>query len=247
LAWYTRQFGASPTFVNGHQHVHVLRGIRSAIAPVLACYDVKYTRIPDERQPIRAVCPVCALVQSECAAAREEYRSAGVYAADGFVGSSFCGVAYSLEDFVESVTRQISCQTAASNRPVAVEVMVHPGNAGTGWDAFNESPLREHELSVLLDAHLSEALRSICRISNFSDSSVLCKRSSASNFSDSSVQCKRNSDDDIALVSPNESVAFIETRTTPIDLDEVATRLTLTVHAPIRPAIATLLSDSVRA
>jgi predicted glycoside hydrolase/deacetylase ChbG (UPF0249 family) len=40
--------GATPVFLNGHQHVHVLPGIAAVVARVAAREGVHFMRIPDE-------------------------------------------------------------------------------------------------------------------------------------------------------------------------------------------------------
>jgi hypothetical protein len=82
-----------------------------------------------------------ASVSADGALARPVYGRHGIQTTDAFVGLDLMGHA-------SDGARLRNAVVAAPGS--SVEVMTHPGYVGTGWDEFNASPAREHELRVLL-------------------------------------------------------------------------------------------------
>lgn len=155
LEWFEACVGAPPARIDGHQHCHVASPVVvEALGTALAdrASPPPTVRIPEERGALaRPLCPACVRVQPLAAAARAKYAQFGVRpTAAAFVGCSLCGVDYSVEDLVTAVQVQVEQLGGGGHEAeAAVEVMCHPGKIGRGWDAFNQSPSREHELSVL--------------------------------------------------------------------------------------------------
>jgi predicted glycoside hydrolase/deacetylase ChbG (UPF0249 family) len=139
IALFVELVGKKPTHVDGHQHVHVVPRFVETLAEVFQRAGIKTTRIPE--QPMGEDAPdFYRQVSEHAAAARGIYARFGIASTDSFVGLDLMGDASDGERLREAVL-------AARG---SVEVMVHPGYVGSGWDDFNESPAREHELRVLL-------------------------------------------------------------------------------------------------
>jgi predicted glycoside hydrolase/deacetylase ChbG (UPF0249 family) len=139
IAAFEELVGKNPTHVDGHQHVHVIPRFVETLATVFGRAGIRTVRIPE--QPMSADAPEYYTQVSEHAStARAIYARHGIASTDSFVGLDLMGDA-------SDAFRMRAAVIAARG---SVEVMVHPGYAGTGWDDFNESPAREHELRVLL-------------------------------------------------------------------------------------------------
>lgn len=145
--------GAPPRHVDGHQHVHVLPGLAALFCDEIARLADEAgrgslrVRVPDEppgELPDDDEHRFRRLVASH-AAAHLRPRIGGVLCAtDRFIGLALMGRHLSAERLRAAVAR------ARAGGAVSVEVMVHPGYSGAGWDDFNTSPEREHELAVCL-------------------------------------------------------------------------------------------------
>jgi predicted glycoside hydrolase/deacetylase ChbG (UPF0249 family) len=139
IALFEELSGQRPTHVDGHQHIHVVPRFVETLAEVFRRKGIRTTRIPE--QPMSADAPdFYRQVSEHAAAARVIYARHGIASTDSFVGLDLMGDASDggrLRDAVRAARG-------------SVEVMVHPGYVGTGWDDFNEAPAREHELRVLL-------------------------------------------------------------------------------------------------
>jgi predicted glycoside hydrolase/deacetylase ChbG (UPF0249 family) len=131
--------GKKPTHVDGHQHVHVVPRFVETLADVFHRAGIRTTRIPEQPMPDDAL-EFYKQISDDAANARGIYARVGIASTDAFVGLDLMGDASDGGRLRDAVI-------AARG---SVEVMVHPGYAGSGWDDFNESPAREHELRVLL-------------------------------------------------------------------------------------------------
>lgn len=67
-----------------------------------------------------------------------------------FVGNALFGTNNSVDHFIHMI-EQIGPEET-------VEFMCHPGYRSNSWDEFNQSSDREHEMAVLCDPRVKEAL-----------------------------------------------------------------------------------------
>jgi len=147
--------GHFPSRIDGHQHCHVLPGVRETLSKVFASKGVQYTRIPNERAA-SALCRVCAVTSQEATVAKGVYSSQGILSADCLVGLSFCASSYSPQELTEAIRAQVVTTQSAN-----CEIMVHPGHQADspGWDAFDCSANRARELEVLCNPSLKLSLK----------------------------------------------------------------------------------------
>ncbi|XP_042561645.1 carbohydrate deacetylase isoform X2 [Clupea harengus] len=177
--------GHLPYHMDGHQHVHVLPEVREVFAQVLADFGIRYTRIPVE--PGLHACPLIPphlhefyiQVQKDALSSVEVFRRHGIRWPDVYLGLTTMGQNMSIDNIKQALgyalgarcltntltTPLTGTQTdeiAAANRPVTVELMVHPGypshpqegGCGQGPDDFSLSEDRQHELEILTDPSL---------------------------------------------------------------------------------------------
>jgi predicted glycoside hydrolase/deacetylase ChbG (UPF0249 family) len=89
--------GAAPTYLDGHQHVHVLPGVASVVARIAANAGIKWVRIPDEAHQHfegHVDAPRAAFyrtVISQAADARAVYADEGITSPETFVGFGVMG------------------------------------------------------------------------------------------------------------------------------------------------------------
>jgi predicted glycoside hydrolase/deacetylase ChbG (UPF0249 family) len=155
---FEQTFGAPPAFVDGHQHVHVLPGIRSALLAALAGRGLRgrmWLRDPGDRIASvvrRGVSARKALVVAAFAVGfRRAARAAGFDTNEGFSGYSPFEAGTPPEQVFEQAL------TALGPRPV---VMAHPGYADAALrtlDPVVES--REQELAYLKSGAFAALLR----------------------------------------------------------------------------------------
>ncbi|XP_074062693.1 carbohydrate deacetylase [Macrotis lagotis] len=168
--------GRAPAHVDGHQHVHVLPGVRQVFAEVLREHGVRYTRVPAE--PGLRRCPwlqprqrtFALAVEEDARAATEVFAGLGLRWPDAYIGLSTMGkdmsvsrIEAAIDQAVESVLSQEDIQQG--DRVITLEFMTHPGHpsvsptsgCGEGPDAFSQSWERLHELQTLLDPALQKA------------------------------------------------------------------------------------------
>lgn len=138
IAAFTALVGKKPSHVDGHQHVHVVPRFVETLARTFWRAGIRTTRIPAQPMSDDAP-PFYKEVSAQAAAARATYARHGIMSTDSFVGLDLMGDA----------SDGARLRDAVASARGSVEVMVHPGYVGTGWDDFNESPAREHELRVL--------------------------------------------------------------------------------------------------
>ncbi|KAM9101882.1 carbohydrate deacetylase [Sarcophilus harrisii] len=170
--------GHQPTHVDGHQHVHVLPGVRQVFAEVLQEHGVRYTRVPVEfglrrcewlEPRLRAF---ALAVEEDARAAKEAFEELGLRWPDAYIGLSTMGkdmsvgrIEAAIDQAVQSVLGPGDIQQGG--RAITLELMTHPGypsesptsGCGEGPDAFSQSWERLHELQILLDPALHNFYR----------------------------------------------------------------------------------------
>lgn len=157
--------GHLPQHMDGHQHVHVLPGVRQVFAQVLSDFGIPFTRVPVE--PGLHSCPwvpaplrtFYSQVERDALDSIPVFRKYGLRWPDVYLGLSTMGQNMSLS----SLQRALSHALSSSEQPLSAELMVHPGypslprkgGCGQGPDDFSQSLDRQHELGVLTDPALS--------------------------------------------------------------------------------------------
>ena len=137
-------FDATPSHLNGHNHMHVLPAVRPALRQLLATHAVPHVRVPlDYRAPHEHPSVFDDLV-AICTTLQSDLQQAGVNTA-AFAG--YC--------FTDDPSRAALLGCVGENGPL--EIMVHPGTRP--GSPFTESEKRNEETRVLADPTLAEALR----------------------------------------------------------------------------------------
>jgi len=145
IAAFETLLGCGPLHVDGHQHAHVIPQLVETLATTFARLGVVSTRIPEQPLVWRGADDTHRFfvdVTRVAAEARVVYAQHGVGSTQAFVGLDLMGINSTSAGLCDAVSALRSASSA--------ELMCHPGYAGTGWDDFNRSPAREHELRVLL-------------------------------------------------------------------------------------------------
>jgi predicted glycoside hydrolase/deacetylase ChbG (UPF0249 family) len=180
LAAFAALTGGPPVHADGHQHVHVLPGLREVFAEECAAAGVRWVRVP-ELHAAEAGAPALAAdaaraafvrsVAAECAAARALFAAHGLRSSTAFAGYAIGGAACSVRavlDVCAAVAATLDPQAARADVP-DLEVMFHPGfvvprGAASGLgpadsgDDFSRSQDREAELAVLTSHELVREL-----------------------------------------------------------------------------------------
>ncbi|XP_043831431.1 carbohydrate deacetylase isoform X1 [Dromiciops gliroides] len=174
--------GHAPAHVDGHQHVHVLPGVRQVFAEVLREHGVRYTRVPVE--PGLRSCEwlepqlrtFALAVEEDARAAKEAFQELGLRWPDAYIGLSTMGKDMSVSRIEAAIDQAVESvlgpeDILQGSRAITLELMTHPGypsvsptsGCGEGPDAFSQSWERLHELQTLLDPalHNSYQQRSI--------------------------------------------------------------------------------------
>ncbi|XP_028904888.1 carbohydrate deacetylase isoform X2 [Ornithorhynchus anatinus] len=185
LALFRDLLGRDPLHVDGHQHVHVLPGVRRVFAQVLESHGIQFTRVPAE--PGLARCdwlepPLLDFyegVGADGRAAAGEFAQHGIRWPDAFFGLSTMGKHMSVGRLGAALERAVgSVPDRGSSGAVTVELMTHPGHpsvppaggCGQGPDRFSQSWERLHELRTLLAPELRDHFRDTgVRLCAFSD------------------------------------------------------------------------------
>ncbi|BHF74128.1 hypothetical protein SprV_0401721200 [Sparganum proliferum] len=184
-------FGVPPFRADGHQHVHVLPGVREVLARLLPRHGVRWIRVPEEAlliggisdDELAGLVDQSALtfyreVSDQAAVARPIFQSAGLRCTDAFVGMLTMGRNLT----ADNLRRSLAAILKRSHAPT-VELMTHPGyplmeadpaNQGCadslGPDDFSRSIDRAHEMAVLQSREFSEVLRTFSgQLYGFSD------------------------------------------------------------------------------
>ncbi len=140
---------ARATHVDGHQHIHVEPALAPTLAAVFASEGVRTTRISEQRAlrtgshgtPDPAARRFYRAVSAASRRARATYLRHGIRSSSEFLGLDTMGF--------EMSDRVLRARVKRLRGKGSIELMCHPGYAGTGWDEFNQSPARESELRVL--------------------------------------------------------------------------------------------------
>ncbi|XP_053313366.1 carbohydrate deacetylase isoform X2 [Spea bombifrons] len=168
--------GQNPQHMDGHQHVHILPGIREEFARVLQENDVRYTRLPVELGLHRCIWIREELmefnrgVEKDALNSVEVFRSHAIRWPNLYIGLSTMGnkmsvfniqraIEYGIESLDSSLSEVHSMQSLPwqPGTSVSIELMTHPGypslphegGCGEGPDDFSQSSERLHELEVL--------------------------------------------------------------------------------------------------
>lgn len=151
IDWFIDSVGFTPFFINGHQHCHIIPQFVEPLATLFAKKNIRYVRIPYEENSINPLCSVCSIVSQQSLLAKDIYNNYGIITNDIFLGLSFCGNKYSVEDIESYLNLE-------ENKDKIVEIMVHPGYKDiiNPWDSFSHSDDRESELKVLIDKNLKK-------------------------------------------------------------------------------------------
>ncbi|ESO95263.1 hypothetical protein LOTGIDRAFT_144654, partial [Lottia gigantea] len=166
---YKELTGQFPTYIDGHQHVHVT-DIRESYSQVLQEYNIKYTRQCAELHMetmdhmSEDLKNFLILKAKEAQISKPVYKQHGIWSPDGFVGLSTMGSNMNLERLHSIITTAFT-ECDMGNNPVC-ELMVHPGyqtigegGCGDGPDDFSKSRDREHELGILTGSAIKEFLK----------------------------------------------------------------------------------------
>jgi len=175
--------GAPPAHADGHQHVHVLPGVREVFAEEAAAAGVRWARVPALGAAEAAALPPAREafyrgVGADCAVARAVFAARGLRSSAAFAGFTLGGAACSVQAVLAACRAAAGAAAGAGARRIDdgapdLEIMFHPGlrvpaaataaEAGCGGaaaDDFSQSPDREAELAVLSGSALARALAS---------------------------------------------------------------------------------------
>ncbi|CAJ1068660.1 carbohydrate deacetylase [Xyrichtys novacula] len=166
---FTDLTGHLPQHMDGHQHVHVLPGVREVFAQVLSDLGISFTRVP-----VEAGLHSCTWlpphlhrfytqVEQDALDSIPVFTRYGIRWPDTYLGLTTMGQNMSVSNLQRALHLALSTghSTSASGEDsdsaVTAELMVHPGypslpqqgGCGEGPDDFSQSSDRQHELSVL--------------------------------------------------------------------------------------------------
>jgi predicted glycoside hydrolase/deacetylase ChbG (UPF0249 family) len=169
-----RALGLEPVGVNGHNHVHVLPGVRDGLLAVLAREPaVRWIRIPAEPEPPEGVPAVrepavpfverdldvparrmiarghLALASLRVLAAQTVHRLPGRLR----FSNEFLGFAFATTGSLMLVATQLR-----ETKGRTVEMMIHPGRASAEGVAFSRDPVREQEREVACSPAFRQAI-----------------------------------------------------------------------------------------
>ena len=119
IAVFKQLTGATPVYLDGHQHVHVLPGIAAVVARIAQREAVKFVRMPDELAENfeghvgAARTTFYKSVTSQAADARDIFRDEGLVAPDEFMGLGLMGADLNLERLHQRLTRVLHAAAAA--------------------------------------------------------------------------------------------------------------------------------------
>ncbi|XP_034398153.1 carbohydrate deacetylase isoform X2 [Cyclopterus lumpus] len=170
--------GHVPLHMDGHQHVHVLPGVREVFAQVLSDLKIPFTRVPVE--PGLHSGPALpahlrkfyAQVEKDALDSIAVFTRYGIRWPDVYLGLTTMGQNMSVPNLQRALGHALTAAPSSattsggasgSHQPVVTaELMVHPGypsrpqegGCGEGPDDFSRSADRQHELSMLTDPAL---------------------------------------------------------------------------------------------
>lgn len=155
--------GCTPTFFNGHNHVHVIPSIAECLARVFAEHAVTSTRIPVELFDEEKLSPFLQRVHQFGLLSQGVYRSYKFRVTEAFIGLTVMGNSFSAQNIVALLQR------ARDWGHSSCEVMTHPGyrclpdngGCGQGPDEFSLSSERDGERETLCSPALHAALQQL--------------------------------------------------------------------------------------
>ncbi|XP_034546951.1 carbohydrate deacetylase [Notolabrus celidotus] len=176
---FTELTGHLPHHMDGHQHVHVLPGVREVFAQVLSDLRILFTRVP-----VEAGLHGCTWlppnlhrfykqVEQDALDSIPVFTRYGIRWPDTYLGLTTIGHNMSVSNLQRALRLALPAARSASSSvedldsAVTAELMVHPGypslpqqgGCGEGPDDFSQSADRQHELSVLSDPALLDLYR----------------------------------------------------------------------------------------
>lgn len=153
IKWFENITGCLPDHVDGHQHVHVMPGVRKVFAEVMQRKGIKWTRVPHEICDTNECSDTLRYVLANCKASADVFTFHDLRFTASFVGISVMGRNMSLDRLSSAIACNIEHATSDNN---ACELMVHPGyvckgigGCGSGPDDFSKSEDREYEMALL--------------------------------------------------------------------------------------------------
>ncbi|XP_078277425.1 carbohydrate deacetylase isoform X1 [Rhinoraja longicauda] len=170
--------GHLPHHMDGHQHIHVLPGIRDVFAQVLSDYGIVYTRIPIEPglhccdSITQQLMDFYLQVEKDAFNSIDVFQRHGIRWPDIYIGLTTMGRNMSVPTIQTTIENAIATRNAKQHRLLdifptgaqrpddtilTIELMVHPGyssfpeegGCGQGPDGFSLSADRFHELETL--------------------------------------------------------------------------------------------------
>ncbi|XP_071789594.1 carbohydrate deacetylase-like [Asterias amurensis] len=170
FSYYQELTGHAPTHVDGHQHVHILPGLREILTDVAKEFGVGAVRVP-----LQYGVPNCdwltqhrreffGEVKKDGAEARALFLKKGLKVPDGFLGLSTMGQDMKLPTLTSALETTLnSCMTSDLSPRVTLELMVHPGfpcqqGCGLIGEEFFCFKDRSHEMRILGDEHWKEVM-----------------------------------------------------------------------------------------
>ena len=172
--------GTPPAHADGHQHVHVLPGVREIFAEEAAAAGVRWARVPALGAAEAAALPPARAafyrgVGADCARARAVFAASGLRSSAAFAGFTLGGAACSVEAVLAACRAAAGAAAdaggSADDGAPDLEIMFHPGRrvpaaapaaeagcGGAAADDFAQSLDREAELAVLSGSALARAL-----------------------------------------------------------------------------------------
>ncbi|CAH1233785.1 YDJC [Branchiostoma lanceolatum] len=170
LRWFVDLLGKPPTHIDGHNHVHVLPGVRDVFAAAAAAAGVRWIRLPVQTDletcdwVSEAQQDFFKEVEDDCREARQVFLQQGLKLTDRFVGLATMGADMSVQRLCNSLHAAYQSADRSTTSHVTCEVMVHPGypsmlgcgGCGQGPDDFSLSHDRRHEMTLLGDGRLKK-------------------------------------------------------------------------------------------
>ncbi|XP_014674695.1 PREDICTED: carbohydrate deacetylase-like [Priapulus caudatus] len=181
---YKDLVGCYPLHIDGHQHVHIIPGVADIFARLLVEYGVTRTRLPHEPQLMPCVdymlraapggrptarVKFLIAIDDNCKTARATFEKHGLRYADRFIGHGVMGPMMTVPRLAANmhVVFRVGDGESAARRPIACEMMVHPGYVAhpgvggygeAGPDEFARSEDRDDERRTLQSDALKEII-----------------------------------------------------------------------------------------
>ncbi|KAL3321038.1 hypothetical protein Ciccas_000277 [Cichlidogyrus casuarinus] len=166
-------FGCDPSFINGHQHIHVLPMVVKAICSSSLNGKSIFVRIPHEDSvyldTFSSTSNMEAIsfyqqVGKESEAAKADFVQNGFRVVDVFIGMALMGQNLNVQNLKRDFQALINKGSIST-----IELMVHPGypltekdteaGCGSGPDDFSKSSDRDYELNFLKSQQFSDLMQ----------------------------------------------------------------------------------------